>query len=480
MEDYIVSRRSAPKASLAGDPLRHDAVRAVCAAETNVFLPPRAADGVAMRAGDRVLLIEQPNPENNGLWVHGPRLARPPDFLPGAAVPAGAAVHVAEGLMFGGQRFRLAADAVVGSGPQTWVSCGVTDARLDALPPRAVLKTDARGSLAAAVGLPGQVLMATADGIEFGDMPMPPMPPMPPAPAPAPPTPTPPPAPARAVAKTDAAGAPGYAGGRPGQVLQIAADGSDIVFDDPPARSVSPPLSVRKTDIDGLPGHVSGRAGQVLRIAADGSDIVFDDLPPPLPPMPPMTIIKTGRSGVAAAVGGKPGQTLQISADGSDIVFADAPPSPVVFAAVAASLLGRAGETAAVSSAVPDVRVRWSSPDLMCGAACDGTSVTLTAAGVYEISLTGTFSAGGIASTSSFLEAQVTLPGGHLVRRFSVSAFHRATGTSFATCSGSFPVVAAAPRCEVRVFAYRSEIGNDLTFSPANTSMLIRLLRKQN
>jgi hypothetical protein len=262
--------------------------------------------------------------------------------------------------------------------------------------------------------------------------------------------------------------------------LQIAADGSDIVFDDPPARSVSPPLSVRKTDIDGLPGHVSGRAGQVLRIAADGSDIVFDDLPPPLPPMPPVTVIKTGRSGVAAAVGGKPGQTLQISADGSDIVFADAPPSPVVFAAVAASLLGRAGETAAVSSAVPDVRVRWSSPDLMCGAACDGTSVTLTAAGVYEISLTGTFSAGGIASTSSFLEAQVTLPGGHLVRRFSVSAFHRAAGTSFATCSGSFPVVAAAPRCEVRVFAYRSEIGNDLTFSPANTSMLIRLLRKQN
>ena len=196
--------------------------------------------------------------------------------------------------------------------------------------------------------------------------------------------------------------------------------------------------------------------------------------------MPPMTIIKTGRSGVAAAVGGKPGQTLQISADGSDIVFADAPPSPVVFAAVAASLLGRAGETAAVSSAVPDVRVRWSSPDLMCGAACDGTSVTLTAAGVYEISLTGTFSAGGIASTSSFLEAQVTLPGGRLVRRFAVSAFHRAAGTSFATCSGSFPVVAAAPRCEVRVFAYRSEIGNDLTFSPANTSMLIRLLRKQN
>lgn len=426
MEDYIITRRGAAKAAGSGDPLRYDAVRAVCAVSVNIYTPPAAVDGVSLRVGDRLLLTQQTNAETNGIWLYMPRLVRPDDFPNGATVQTGAAVHVSEGLMYGGQRFRLTAAVVVGAAAQNWVSCGAADARLDALPPRTVLITDENRMLTGAVGRPGQVLSVVDSGaIEFVDL----------------------------VAPLPVA--------EPFQSLS-----------QPP----QPPLTVLKTDLHGTVSAATGRPGQALRIAADGTDVVFADAPPP----PPLTVLKTNRAGVPAAISGRPGQVLRITDDGSDIVFADAPGIVPVFAAVATALLDRAGETSqTVAATAPlDARVCWGAPDLINGAMCDGGTITLPAAGVYEISLTGTFYTNGIASTSSFLEAHLLAPGGPLLRRFVVSAFHRAAGTAVATCCGTFTATATAPRCCVRVYAYRSAAGNDLVFSPANTSVSVRLLKK--
>jgi hypothetical protein len=77
-----------------------DPVRVVVQGDVNISTPGASLDGVAMNAGDRVLLANQNNGTQNGIWVwNGPSTAMTmPEDADGAGdIPDGSIVAVAEG-----------------------------------------------------------------------------------------------------------------------------------------------------------------------------------------------------------------------------------------------------------------------------------------------------------------------------------------------------------------------------------------------
>lgn len=210
-----------------------------------------------------------------------------------------------------------------------------------------------------------------------------------------------------------------------------------------------------------------------------------------------LQVLKTNSSGTVGYATGTAGQVLQVNGGGTDIVFGAASGgSSALFGAIASGLYDQAGSSVTSISDTGVTRgsdytyIRWATPDIESGISYDESHaggevhtsggngvITLTTAGVYEVQLTGTFSMSGTTSAGSFMEAQVTQSDGSTaVRTFTVSAFHRTAGTAVATASGSFVVTTPGSNSLLKVFVYRTSAGSDLTFSAANTSVLVRLL----
>lgn len=88
-----------------------------------------AVDGINLNSGDRVLLIAQVPPDQNGLWVvdTGGNWQRPADFLTGA-VFTNVAVFASKGTSHQDTAWVCSSEGTIGQDPQTWVqfSSGVS------------------------------------------------------------------------------------------------------------------------------------------------------------------------------------------------------------------------------------------------------------------------------------------------------------------------------------------------------------------
>lgn len=103
----------------------HPAARCCPTGAVDLTTPGTVYDGVQLEAGDRVLLQNQPNAAENGIYVWTgatAALARAADMNDSAQLANGAAVTVVEGATYGDKAFLLTTDGDVtlGTTPLSW------------------------------------------------------------------------------------------------------------------------------------------------------------------------------------------------------------------------------------------------------------------------------------------------------------------------------------------------------------------------
>jgi hypothetical protein len=83
----------------------HQAVRVAADGPINISSPPAVIDGITMVNGDRILLFEQTNPIENGIYVFGPTLVRSTDNNATGELVIGSSVFVTRGIVNGGEQW---------------------------------------------------------------------------------------------------------------------------------------------------------------------------------------------------------------------------------------------------------------------------------------------------------------------------------------------------------------------------------------
>lgn len=108
-------------------------VRAASTGTVDTASPGASVDGVALAAGDRLLLKNQTNPVQNGLWIwNGPStaLTRAPEAPDGALLAPGTVVTVTEGAAAADKAFMVISDTpvTVGTDSVSWGQFGAGQA----------------------------------------------------------------------------------------------------------------------------------------------------------------------------------------------------------------------------------------------------------------------------------------------------------------------------------------------------------------
>jgi hypothetical protein len=118
------ARMNGIEQAVADASVRTRVVRLASSANVNIANPPAAIDNTGLQVGNRILLLNQTNAVENGIYVYngaGQALTRAADMANGSTVLAGQQIFISNGAAYFRKWYMVAADNVIGQFNMTFV-----------------------------------------------------------------------------------------------------------------------------------------------------------------------------------------------------------------------------------------------------------------------------------------------------------------------------------------------------------------------